>query len=69
MVQYNHSGAWVNPDPEDVKLYLEERSGPLAATNARISLWEEFVGGDGVTRVVQGNGRAGNAMGNVHPSE
>jgi cellobiose dehydrogenase (acceptor) len=58
---YNYSGAYEDPDPRDAQNYLENRAGPLASSNARISLWQEINGTDGITRTVQWNGRTGTA--------
>ncbi|KAI5778126.1 cellobiose dehydrogenase [Geopyxis carbonaria] len=53
---YNYSGAWDAPDAADAALYLRHRAGPLASSNARISLWQALG-----SHVVQWNGRVGTA--------
>ncbi|KAF8253936.1 FAD/NAD(P)-binding domain-containing protein [Wilcoxina mikolae CBS 423.85] len=58
---YNYSGAYNNPNHADAENYLKNRAGPLASSNARISIWEEIVGTDGVSRTIQWNGRTGTA--------
>jgi hypothetical protein len=58
---YNYSGAYENPDPKDAQNYLENRSGPLASSNARIAMWQEITGDDGITRTLQWNGRTSKA--------
>ncbi|KAA8913781.1 cellobiose dehydrogenase [Sphaerosporella brunnea] len=58
---YNYSGAYENPIPEDAQNYLQHRAGPLASSNARISMWHEIKGSDGVVRTLQWNGRTGTA--------
>lgn len=53
---YDYGKAYATPNATDAHQYLRDRSGPLAASNARISFWQEIMGGDGNARAV-GAGR------------
>ncbi|CCX06162.1 Similar to Cellobiose dehydrogenase; acc. no. Q01738 [Pyronema omphalodes CBS 100304] len=58
---YNYSGAYETPPKVDADNYLLHRSGPLASSNARISLWHKITGSDGISRTMQWAGRTSDA--------
>ncbi|KAI5821417.1 hypothetical protein BZA77DRAFT_299507 [Pyronema omphalodes] len=58
---YNYSGAYETPPKVDADNYLLHQSGPLASSNARISLWHKITGSDGITRTMQWAGRTSGA--------
>ncbi|CAE6527552.1 unnamed protein product [Rhizoctonia solani] len=60
---YSFSGAWTDPVLSDAKQYVEEQSGKLAQTSARINWWKEYTGSDGRSRLMQGTARPGGCCG------
>lgn len=54
--------AYHDPDPQDVILYLEKRSGPLAMIQPSLGpiFWDTVLGKDGRTRTIQWNVNSGN---------
>ncbi|CAE7098231.1 unnamed protein product [Rhizoctonia solani] len=60
---YSFSGAWTDPVLPDAKQYVEEQSGKLAQTSARINWWKKYSGSDGRDRWMQGTARPGGCCG------
>ncbi|KAL5632118.1 hypothetical protein ACGC1H_000214 [Rhizoctonia solani] len=60
---YSFSGAWTSPVLPDAKQYVEEQSGKLAQTSARINWWKKYSGSDGRDRWMQGTARPGGCCG------
>ncbi|EUC55062.1 cellobiose dehydrogenase [Rhizoctonia solani AG-3 Rhs1AP] len=60
---YLFGGAWTDPVLSDAKQYVEEQSGKLAQTSARINWWKKYSGSDGRDRWMQGTARPGGCCG------
>lgn len=55
VVQYNYTDAWYNPIEADKEMYLQDRSGILAAAAPNIGpmIWDDITVSDGTTRQLQ----------------
>ncbi|KEP49765.1 cellobiose dehydrogenase [Rhizoctonia solani 123E] len=60
---YLFGNAWTDPVLSDAKQYVEEQSGKLAQTSARINWWKKYSGADGRDRWMQGTARPGGCCG------
>ncbi|CAE6450730.1 unnamed protein product [Rhizoctonia solani] len=60
---YLFGSAWTDPVLPDAKQYVEEQSGKLAQTSARINWWKKYSGADGRDRWMQGTARPGGCCG------